>query len=888
MQHFSPVKKRCDTETSLHTQEETKEETTQKYHDLKQRMYAITRNANKRLKRREAVIQQQKTCIDSQRYAIQSYERKIKVAESQVIKLRAKVNRVSHRASYWRSKVSGIAEKNSAKRSELRHEIETLREKVSTLDLHNAEMSETIDSILHSETIATFDGGKYTDDVRACIYELLSLNVGVSKIAPVIRCVLKNIAHKSASRLPSHGLTCQMILESLTIVQAQLGDQLLQTAGYNTLQTDGTTKFGEHYGTYDVSVSSSGSVCSYGLGIRHVFSGSAVDTLDTLKEILDDIDCVSTALGRGTVSAKIVSKLKNTMSDRHAAEKLFNEMLHDFTVDVLPTVVENWNQISEPEREQLTRMNNFFCGLHFLVGLADAAEEAVKLWETRFNSLEASTSSGTQRLVRTACKAFHHKGSQQCGSSTLFRTYLRKEGIHSIPLAHFVGNRFNILFYDAAGVYYLQNHMRTFIETVHGGHANRLLQAVIADLKNPVYTSGCRALGVVDKAVTGPLWRQLQESSMSVLEMGSVYCEMKRKFDNWSDDAHTLLEGIALFDNTTFVRMDEVWKILLKSNETDVMTQELLQLLFAAFSLTTQRLLIDHLPGGKYYSITDAAMVQETASVPKTNVAPERDFAVLDRLIREKPNASVIALESMILYSHNRTSSWLEKQSGEERKKLFEAARNLAPAIRRKFIERRQKIEERREQALSNKQEDIARKQIVLVREREKLTKEVEKVGLWINLEDVECGLEAVSKKADKLKVLKMQIKFRQKVLGQSHSDSSLFKFSHGGKPHSVDQLKQNLCQLLMVAVDQDCTMHTNQRDSTLALEDVLLQPELLVGRRVKHRFEVDNELIWFNGSVLQMNSETNEFQIAYDGEDDVCWFPLLDDARSGDLLLNI
>ena len=54
-------------------------------------------------------------------------------------------------------------------------------------------MSETIESILHSDMISTFEGGKYTDDVRACVYELLSLNVGVSNIAPVIRCVLKSI-----------------------------------------------------------------------------------------------------------------------------------------------------------------------------------------------------------------------------------------------------------------------------------------------------------------------------------------------------------------------------------------------------------------------------------------------------------------------------------------------------------------------------------------------------------------------------------------------------------------------------------------------------------------------------------------------------------------------
>ena len=71
---------------------------------------------------------------------------------------------------------------------------------------------------------------------------------------------------------------------------------------------------------------------------------------------------------------------------------------------------ENWTSMTDEEKEQLTRKNNFFCGLHFLVGLADSAEEALKLWEAQcFSNLVAS--SGTQRLVHTACKAFHDRGS---------------------------------------------------------------------------------------------------------------------------------------------------------------------------------------------------------------------------------------------------------------------------------------------------------------------------------------------------------------------------------------------------------------------------------------------------------------------------------------------
>ena len=79
-----------------------------------------------------------------------------------------------------------------------------------------------------------------------------------------------------------------------------------------------------------------------------------------------------------------------------------------------------------------------------------------------------------------------------------------------------------------------------------------------------------------------------------------------------------------------------------------------------------------------------------------------------------------------------------------------------------------------------------------------------------------------------------MQIKFQQNVLGQSQSDSSLFKFSHVGKPHSIDHLKQNLCQLFMVTVDQEFSTHINQHDNTLAFEVDLLDQELPVDRRIK------------------------------------------------------
>ena len=48
------------------------------------------------------------------------------------------------------------------------------------------------------------------------------------------------------------------------------------------------------------------------------------------------------------------------MSDRHAAEKLFNELLEDYRRDILPSITENWKDMTEIEKDQLTTMNNFF------------------------------------------------------------------------------------------------------------------------------------------------------------------------------------------------------------------------------------------------------------------------------------------------------------------------------------------------------------------------------------------------------------------------------------------------------------------------------------------------------------------------------------------------
>ena len=176
------------------------------------------------------------------------------------------------------------------------------------------------------------------------------------------------------------------------------------------------------------------------------------------------------------------------------------------------------------------------------------------------------------------------------------------------------------------------------------------------------------------------------------------------------------------------------------SAENDTLVQELLQLLFKSFSATVQPLLMDHLPRGEFYEVKGTTVVEETKSVPVKNVSPERDIALLDRLLSQKPNATHIALESLLLYSHNQTATWLQLKPPEERETSLKAARILSPIQKSKFNEWREEIGIKRQDTLRKKEEEHARKVESNIKLKENLMKKIQAMGLWTNKTEMEEG----------------------------------------------------------------------------------------------------------------------------------------------------
>ena len=146
------------------------------------------------------------------------------------------------------------------------------------------------------------------------------------KIDPAILTVLCLVGI-TVERLPTPSTIHNMVVEAGVISKLHLGE-VLPTTIYNTLHTDSTTKFGEKYGSYQVSTTEA----SYSLALCEMKAGSAADTLEVLDQaitdnICDGLDDASRCSHQGK---HIKTTIKNTMPDMHSAEKKFNSLLEDY------------------------------------------------------------------------------------------------------------------------------------------------------------------------------------------------------------------------------------------------------------------------------------------------------------------------------------------------------------------------------------------------------------------------------------------------------------------------------------------------------------------------------------------------------------------------------
>jgi len=262
----------------------------------------------------------------------------------------------------------------------------------------------------------------------------------------------------------------------------------------------------------------------------------------------------------------------------------------------------------------------------------------------------------------------------------------------------------------------------------------------------------------------------------------------------------------------------------------------------------------DYLDDGKWKrSRLDEKLRNDIQSVPKHNKFSETIFGHLDRILREKPNISLIASEACIMFSHNKTIQWLRSKTDQEKSVLMDFARSNAKAARTKFRDRVLEIERRRKLILEEKMKKAEEAEKAKMKKLQGYTDEILAWGLWQSTEQIDFHLGIIKTTSQKIQALKAQLNFRKHVLLQKSSQKDIYNVTKlvGQKRINltIEELTSNVRDLIVQALGTCMSTVNSGNDDT----------PILVGKNIKMYFEQDGTVktSWCGHVISTVNMHT-------------------------------
>lgn len=921
-------------------------------YSCKQRMQKTnTRNVNKKLKRREESLNRLKKEQAKLETVVQELQEDLQMSKDQLTRARdvieahkqniqetSESKRKLYKQAWYQKKERGRRTSGES------DEVESLHERVKFLERRTKELQELID-LMEDDSIRTFEEGRYNDCIRQTIMDLLAQNVSMNKVSSVIKTVIKNLAGKCIDRLPSLGTVSKLALEAnhLASIEVALAMKTAnpQEAIGNCIHGDGTTKHHRKYQNFQVTLPDG---TSRTIGMMEMAEGDTEAVVDAFNE---KIQSLAAALGRvdqeepEKLYRELVTTVKSTMTDQGATMPQFNDRLSSLRQDLLPEVVQHWEHLPDDIKACMTDFGKFFCKMHPLVNFAEEVDKVLKSFEDittsgkHAHTLQTSES-GVTRLIRIASKAFHHRGCDKSGVEDVFTAYLTNACDTTNHLVDFVGNRANIIFEGAAALYLHIRHVIDFLSMLQ--NKNNLLLAVEEDVNEKIYVAELRALGLFYIAAIKPLWSIIKNAS-NILATNAPLHQLQEKLLQWKEDASSLLTGDSPFQIDT---SDEVSQKLLEQcdAESETLTIQALELISCAVLLILQRQCKDQLPGGKYWNVSDE-VADAFKNVPSTNLIGERDFAQLDLLIRKKPSARLTTLETIIMWTNNKTPEWLDSLTPEQRSKYMTAARQCSDEVLAKYMERKKKIKEKKWENLQKSHQKKKELEEKKMKSTAALVNEVVELGgVWTSEEQILDKVRTLERsKTDEQvrRVIYTQLCFMQKVL-KCQGPKELFQLTHQGKPFTKEEMTAHLVNVviqnnlharppsdpLSVTTPQECSTSGStlsysdpneqaasfqeQKEriwkkieeekkkraastSKKCLQKYLEKPELLVGKSIEHLFIIDQVKVWICGTVTGISAKKSDnlktlFTIDYEDEQELKEYNLLSDLKKNELIV--
>ena len=112
------------------------------------------------------------------------------------------------------------------------------------------------------------------------------MGLSIRNVEKVVKIVLEKLAGIECDRLPKSTFSKYMLIEARGLAQLQTASELADFEDGLVLQSDGTSKKGHSFSTFDAAQSNSQ---FYVLGMTEVGAGDTQSQLDLLKKIISDL-----------------------------------------------------------------------------------------------------------------------------------------------------------------------------------------------------------------------------------------------------------------------------------------------------------------------------------------------------------------------------------------------------------------------------------------------------------------------------------------------------------------------------------------------------------------------------------------------------------------------
>ena len=781
-----------------------------------------------------------------------------------------------------------------------------------------------------SSTTTSSQKHAYTTNVRALYYSLLSMRVPPGQIKSLVKNVISNMvpsANVDELRLP--GKSCAAYMRSYempTISDVQKATKLTQAQQWH-LNSDGTTLQQQKKVAFLIN----GLVC----GVHNVQDGSSQVALDALKSELAKIsETASEVIPKENLKLNM-ARIVSSTSDAAATQRKFTRLLEDYTGK---EVVENTCCMHlgvNLRVAQVKAVSNLAHAQPVMDDRKSGSEDETSDLEDGNSEDEISkdgsfgdeisedemklerNSNGSYHdidlFVREIAKLFGHLGTPENADGASFRVFLahratecvgaEKEyyvNAQRIILERQIGSRYYVTSCNAGRIYFLSKAMVAFLmEQKMIKSLNRLESTCLKKLQDPLLLSNLQLEGLMFDKIYADLMMLVKSTDLnkSVLDMNAHCLELMEFLQILTTKPSTMLDPEVLVFSSEPRLYSDSTKLnhRLFSNYIPVRKELhqgdkslLLSMVVAAgeaMSLKLQSYKEESLPGGQYFD-PEPEVKSILSELQPHNDKTESVFGANDWLNTILPNMAQSTRSTMLEFSYNKTMEWLKLQSKEQTQALITLAQERRQIVQKqtkeeqqhvfkKKLEQRTKILEKarnRKLLLQHKIDDL--KSETLISSEEELSLRVK------NLSSL--SIPQALKDAELKKMIQRQVQLRTTVFKQKGLRINL---TERGKPRSLTAI---LAELKAIIINRPVRVRRVQAEvGHQQLYVIFNKPSLLIGSKIKHRFEEGGSLKWYEGIITSVRGR--KLHVYYQETNEKCQFSLeeiKEDFYSGDFYI--